>query len=127
MVAKTENNKRYFSGLLGEKLALNEMKKAGFLLVKQRYKTAYGEIDLIVENPIDKLLVFVEVKRRKEVYDYSSVITQNQWHRIYNAGNEFLAQYYDKYKDYLIRYDAFIYFTDNKNFHHIENIFPTDG
>ena len=31
-----------------------------------------------------------------------------------------------KYKDYLIRYDAFFYFTDNKNFHHIENIFPTD-
>ena len=126
MVAKTENNERYFSGLLGEKLALNEMKKAGFSLVKQRYKTAYGEIDLIVENPIDKLLVFVEVKRRKKVYDYSGVISQNQWKRIYNAGSEFLAQYYDKYKDYLIRYDAFIYFTDNKNFHHIENIFPTD-
>ena len=69
------DNSRYKSGLFGEKLALEKMEKLGFQLVKTRYKTKYGEIDLIVENESKKMLVFVEVKRRKEVYDYENVIT----------------------------------------------------
>ena len=60
-------SERYLSGLFGEKLALEEMKKYGFSLVKQRYKTSFGEIDLIVENKKQKLLVFIEVKRRKKL------------------------------------------------------------
>ena len=127
MTERTSTNERYFSGLIGEKLALKEMEKCGFSLVKQRYKTVYGEIDLIVENEEKQLLVFVEVKRRKEVYDYSNVITAKQWHRIYNSGNEFISQNYDKYKNYSIRYDAFICFTDSKNTHHIENVFPIEN
>ena len=41
------DNSRYKSGLFGEKLALEKMEKLGFQLVKTRYKTKYGEIDLI--------------------------------------------------------------------------------
>lgn len=119
-------NERYLSGLFGEELALKEMKKQGFSLVKQRYKTSSGEIDLIVENKEQKLLVFVEVKRRKKIYDYENVITKQQWNRIYNASSEFLAKNQEQYKDYFIRYDAFICFTNSDNTHHIENIFPTD-
>ena len=126
MLKKNKTNERYFSGLIGEKLALKEMEKCGFLLVKQRYRSSFGEIDLIVVNEEQKLLVFIEVKRRKKVYDYNHVITQKQWHRIYNSAEEFLAQNYSKYKDYFIRYDAFLFFTENKNFHHIENIFPVE-
>ena len=119
-------SERYLSGLFGEELALKEMKKQGFSLVKQRYKTSSGEIDLIVKNEEQKLLVFIEVKRRKKIYDYENVITKQQWNRIYNASSEFLAENQEQYKDYFIRYDAFICFTDNNNTHHIENIFPTD-
>ena len=119
-------SERYLSGLFGEKLALEEMKKYGFSLVKQRYKTSSGEIDLIVKNKKQKLLVFIEVKRRKKIYDYENVITKQQWNRIYDASSEFLAENQEQYKDYFIRYDAFICFTNSNNTHHIENIFPTD-
>lgn len=127
MVEKNIKNERYFSGLIGEELALKQMQKLGFSLVASRYKTSQGEIDLIVENKSKKLLVFVEVKRRKKVYDYENLITKKQWNRIYNTCMEFLSKNNDKYKDYFIRYDAFICFTDSKNTHHIENIFPINN
>jgi len=127
MVEKDIKNERYFSGLIGEELALKQMQRLGFSLVARRYKTSQGEIDLIVENKSKKLLVFVEVKRRKKVYDYENVITKKQWSRIYNTCEEFLSKNNDKYKDYFIRYDAFICFTDSKNTHHIENIFPINN
>ena len=119
--------KNYVSGLIGEKIASDKMIKNGFTLLKQRYKTKFGEIDLIFKNETQKLLVFVEVKRRKNIYDYSEVITKKQWHRIYNTADNFIAENYDEYKDYSIRYDAFICFTKSKNTIHIENIFPKEN
>lgn len=124
---RNSKSERYFSGLKGEELALQEMKKKGFLFVKKRFRSEYGEIDLIVDNAVNKLIVFVEVKRRKVVYDYENVITKQQWNRIYNSANEFLSQNYDKYKDYCIRYDAFICFTNSTKTIHIENICPTEN
>ncbi len=124
---KNRRIERYLSGLKGEELALQEMQKKNFSLVKKRFKSEYGEIDLIVEDATNKLIVFVEVKRRKAIYDYENVITKRQWSRIYNSANEFLSQNYDKYKDYCIRYDAFICFTNSANTIHIENIFSTEN
>ena len=120
------DNERFFSGLIGEKFALQTMERLGFSCVAKRYKTQYGEIDLIVENETQKLIVFVEVKRRKAIYDYENVISKRQWERIYNAAEKFLQDNQAKYSDYNIRYDAFICFTENKTTYHIENIYPKE-
>ena len=123
-VLVNKNNERYYSGLEGERTAYLEMKKQGFTFVRHRYKTSHGEIDLIMENTAQSILVFVEVKRRKKIYDYHTVISSRQWKRIRDAADAFLTEKYDKYKNYSIRYDAFICFTDSSTVHHIENIFP---
>ena len=47
---KNNKKQRYISGLVGEDIAINEMKKCGFEIVRHRYKTSSGEIDLIAEN-----------------------------------------------------------------------------
>ena len=122
-----KDNSRYKSGLLGEKIALKEMEKLGFEFVCFRYKTKEGEIDLIVEDKKQKLLVFVEVKRRKAIYDYENVISKNQWNRIYNSAEIFLLENEEKYKDYNIRYDAFICFNNTSNTIHIENVLQIDN
>ena len=122
----SDGNGRFVSGLIGEQSALKQMEQVGFSCVAQRYKTQYGEIDLIVENKKQKLLVFMEVKRRKAIYDYEHVISKRQWDRIYNAAEKFLQDNQDKYSDYNIRYDAFICFTGSKTIHHIENIYPKE-
>ena len=74
MQNQKKNNEKYFSGLTGEKIAQQYMEKLGFVLLKNRFKTKNGEIDLIFKNDDEKLLVFMEVKRRKTVYDYENVI-----------------------------------------------------
>ena len=124
---KNTKNEKFFSGLTGEKLALIEMEKKGFSLIKKRYKTKYGEIDLIVEDEEKKIIVFVEVKRRKIIYDYENLISKKQWERIYNSAEIFLSENVEKYRDYAIRYDAFICFTNSTNTIHIENILQIDN
>ena len=50
-------------GKWGEALALVFLKKKGYTVVTEGYRSRFGEIDLIVKNR--EFLVFVEVKLRK--------------------------------------------------------------
>ena len=50
-------------GRWGEELAAKYLRKKRYRLLEMNYRCRMGEIDLIVENR--KLLVFVEVKLRK--------------------------------------------------------------
>ena len=121
-----KNNEKYISGLTGEKTASQYMEKLGFVLLKNRFKTKNGEIDLIFKNDNEKLLVFMEVKRRKTIYDYENVISKKQWERIYNASSDFLFKN-PEYNEYDLRYDAFICFRDTNRVIHIPNILQTDN
>ena len=139
MPNKNKNNDKYFSGLTGEKTAKQYMEKLGFVLLKNRFKTKNGEIDLIFKNDNEKLFVFMEVKRRKTIYDYENnetrtkydrdyenVILKRQWDRIYNASSDFLSKN-QEYNEYDLRYDAFICFRDTDRIIHIPNILQTDN
>lgn len=50
-------------GLLGERLAAEHLERLGYTIVARRYRTRYGEIDLIAADA--RALVFVEVKARR--------------------------------------------------------------
>lgn len=113
------NCNAYNLGLIAEKRALNVMISLGFTMLKSRYKSKLGEIDLIVINESKKLIVFLEVKYRKKIYDYDCVLSQKQIERIKNSSEEFMLNN-DKFKDFDMRIDVFI-FTPQK-YIHIENI-----
>ena len=49
-------------GLLGEKLAAQYLQAHGYEILASRYRTRYGEADLVAR--IQDTLVFVEVKAR---------------------------------------------------------------
>lgn len=51
-------------GRIGEDLVANWLKSKGYIIVRQNFRSDYGEIDIVAENP--KTVVFVEVKTRKE-------------------------------------------------------------
>jgi len=57
-----------FVGKIGEDLAREYLKKEGWKIIEQNYKTKYAEIDLIAERPGKFLkqstLVFVEVRTK---------------------------------------------------------------
>ena len=53
----------YEKGLMGEDLACEYLVKKGMVLLQKRYRSLYGEIDLVMQE--EEVLVFVEVKIRK--------------------------------------------------------------
>ena len=50
------------TGLAGEILAARYVKREGMRILKRRYRTAHGEIDLIAQE--GQTIVFIEVKTR---------------------------------------------------------------
>jgi putative endonuclease len=50
-------------GRLGEKLALDKIKRLGFKCVEKNYRCSLGEIDLIAKD--GDCLVFIEIKTRR--------------------------------------------------------------
>ena len=57
------------SGLIAEKLAGKYLKQKGFRILEERYRTRYGELDLICRK--GKEVVFVEVRSIKSDSGFS--------------------------------------------------------
>ena len=53
-------------GILGEKLALNYLKKRGYKIVEKNYRCKAGEIDLVATEK--DYLVFIEVRTKTSSY-----------------------------------------------------------
>jgi putative endonuclease len=56
------NDRRQTLGELGETLACDELRRQGYAILERRYRTRYGEIDIVARH--GDVLVFVEVKAR---------------------------------------------------------------
>lgn len=54
-------------GKKGEEIAVNFLKDKGFEIIEQNYRYGKGEIDIIVKDPSDSYLAFVEVKTRQNL------------------------------------------------------------
>ena len=50
-------------GRIGEDLVARWLKTKGYIIVRQNFRSDYGEIDIVAESP--KTVAFVEVKTRK--------------------------------------------------------------
>ena len=57
--------KRRDTGILGEKLAQDFLKKRGYRIIDTNYRCAEGEIDIIAKHR--DYLVFVEVRTKKSL------------------------------------------------------------
>ena len=53
----------YEAGKTGENLAAEELRRQGYVILARRYRTRFGEIDIVAQD--DGTLVFVEVKARR--------------------------------------------------------------
>lgn len=61
----------------------------GYRIIAQRWKSAGGEIDLIIRR--GSLIAFVEVKARKKADDALISVNHHQRRRIVNAARHWLA------------------------------------
>lgn len=83
------NQNSYTDGVDAEKLAIEYLSNLGFTALEERYKTPYGEIDIISRK--DDLIIFVEVKKRKS-FGFDDPISEKQKKRITNAALQYISE-----------------------------------
>lgn len=81
--------KSYHFGLKAEQAARWWLKLKGYKILAERYRNAFGEIDIIAERK--GVLALVEVKARQSFRDCLEAITPAQQQRIIRAANSLLA------------------------------------
>ena len=84
----------YLSGLAAEEQTARAYRKRGAEILARRHRNEAGEIDLILlENGI---LVFVEVKMRKNRAELAESITERQWRRLGLAATHYMMTHSDE-------------------------------
>ena len=83
----------YDKGLAGESRAVLYLQKIGYRLVHKRYRSLYGEVDLIMRD--NDTLVFVEVKLRYtgRSGDGLMAVTKKKQRRIIKTALFYLAEH----------------------------------
>ncbi len=84
----------YAKGMQAEDIAADYLAGQGYEILERRYKTKYGEIDIIAsyENGDEKVLCFVEVKVRKAYEEAVEAVTPRSRKRIEKSALFFLSQ-----------------------------------
>ena len=95
-----------------EKRAGDHLRLLGFELLEHRYKTKYGEIDLIIRR--ENLVAFVEVKARPSVDEGAYSVTLTAQKRIANSALLWMAENAETLgADIDFRFDVAIMTPDN--------------
>ncbi len=110
------NLSNYKKGVDAEIIVSNYLIQHGYKIIKHRYKTEYGEIDLIANK--EKLLLFVGVKNRKVISDHE-IINKRQKKRCCEAAMYFLSQN-QTFLNFTMRFDCF-FINHYGKFKHIKN------
>jgi putative endonuclease len=106
-------------GLSAESRAALLLIAKGYRIVARRWKTPFGEIDIVARRRRD--LVFVEVKARERADDAADAVTERAKRRIIAAAELWLAHYPDDAQRN-IRFDVMLV-TPGRMPRHIANAF----
>lgn len=95
-------NWNLFFGLYAEILVIVCYFFMGYKIIKHRYKSKLGEIDIILKK--FDLIVFCEVKARVKFFDDDILVKNNQKNRIKKSAEYFLLKN-EKFSKYHVRMD----------------------
>ena len=114
----------YSKGLLGEAAAEQYLCEAGMTCLQRRYRSPYGEIDLIMMDR--DVLVFVEVKARvRQTHsEAQAAVTSAKQRRIIQTALCFLNEH-PEYAQHMMRFD--IVSLSGDCIHHLPNAFEGYG
>ena len=77
----------------------------GYRILAKRFRTPYGEIDLVARRR--NLIAFVEVKARASLDDAAWAVTPRQQQRIINAAQAWLMAH-PEHAEFDLRFDAML-------------------
>jgi putative endonuclease len=86
-------DRRQALGILGEQLACEALLARGYEIVERRYRTRFGEIDIVARS--DGVTVFVEVKTRDgdRFGDGADAVTPWKQRRVTRMAIDYLARH----------------------------------
>jgi len=91
------------TGLSAESRASLYLTAKGYRILARRYRTPYGEIDIVAQRR--RLVAFVEVKARATLDDAAYAVTPQQRSRIVAAAQAWLAAH-PEHAGFDLRFDA---------------------
>lgn len=83
---------RHELGRLGEELACQELGRRGYVILERRYRTRYGEIDIVARD--GATIVVVEVKTREGAAfgGGAEAVTALKRHRLRRMGVDYVSR-----------------------------------
>ena len=93
------------TGLSAEIRAAAYLMAKGYRIMAKRFRTPYGEIDIVARRR--SLLVFVEVKARASLDDAAYAVTPRQQQRIIDAAQAWLMAH-PEHADFDLRFDVML-------------------
>jgi len=103
--AAPERIAAFQTGLSAETRAAAYLMAKGYRILAKRFKTPYGEIDLVVRRR--NLIAFVEVKARSKFDDAAYAVTPRQQKRIIDAAQAWLMAH-PEHANFELRFDAML-------------------
>lgn len=93
------------TGLSAEARAAAYLMAKGYRILAKRFRTRYGEIDLVARRR--NLVAFVEVKARASLDDAAYAVTPRQQRRIVDAAQAWLMAH-PEHADFELRFDVML-------------------
>jgi putative endonuclease len=93
------------TGLSAESRAAAFLMAKGYRILAKRFRTPYGEIDLVARKR--NLLAFIEVKARASLDDAAYAVTPRQQARIIDAAQAWLMTH-PEHAEFELRFDAML-------------------
>ena len=123
MPKSTSKNKL---GKFGEEKAKEFLDSKGYVLITSNFRNDRAEVDLIFKDEKNKIVIFVEVKtrRNRKFGEPEESINKSKQNQIKKAAEGFISEN-DEFMDYDLRIDTVSVFMDGKGItiNHIENAF----
>lgn len=81
-------------GIQGETIACSELERLGYVVLERRYRSRFGEIDVIANDA--GTVVFVEVKTKTDVSfsDPVEAVTKQKQRRLVSMAEEYVAYHH---------------------------------
>ena len=104
-IAAPERVAAFRTGLSAEARAAAFLMAKGYRILAKRFRTPYGEIDLVARRR--NLVAFVEVKARATLDDAAYAVTPRQQRRIIDAAQAWLMAH-PEHAEFELRFDAML-------------------
>ena len=104
-LATPERVAAFKTGLSAETRAAAYLMAKGYRILARRFKTPYGEIDIVARKR--SLIAFIEVKARARLDDAAYAVTPRQQARIIDAAQAWLMAH-PEHAEFELRFDAIL-------------------